>query len=152
MSGRLGDYQHLLRLAAVFVIALAVVAAVRWWLVPADYGRFGSYRAGAVAQNRARPIVYAGQRACLECHDDVGETRKANAHAAIGCESCHGPHAAHAADPAVAARRPDPRATCAVCHVPNAAKPAVFRTVAFDDHADPGPCTACHPPHAPRTW
>ena len=144
------SYEHLLRLAALFAFAVALFAGVRWLLVPSDYGRLGPYRAGALAQNQARPIVYGGQAACVECHTDVADTRKGNAHARVSCETCHGPLAAHAVDAAVSALRPDPRATCAVCHLPNAAKPPGFKTVNFSEHADAGPCTACHPAHAPR--
>jgi cytochrome c554/c'-like protein len=144
------SYEHLLRLAAVFAIGAALFLGLRWLLVPSDYGRFGAYRAGALQANEARPIVYAGQLACLDCHADVADVRKTNAHARIGCESCHGPLAAHAADPAHAPLRLDPRATCAVCHVPNAAKPPGFKTVTFAEHAEPGSCTTCHPAHAPK--
>jgi hypothetical protein len=37
-----------------------------------------------------------------------------------------------------------------VCHVPSPAKPPWFKTVVFTEHADPGPCTTCHPAHAPK--
>jgi len=143
-------YEHLARLALLFAAGTIVFLVVRWALVPADYGRFGPYRANALTEIQARPIVYAGQAACVDCHTDVAEVRRANTHARISCETCHGPLAAHAADPAVAARKPDPRAVCAVCHLPDAAKPASLKTVVFDDHADSGPCTSCHPPHAPQ--
>jgi hypothetical protein len=146
------DYEHLLRLAALFAAGAALFVGLRWLLVPADYGELGAYRAGAIAQIRATPIAFAGQLACVDCHSDVADTRKANAHERISCETCHGPLAAHAADPAAAAGRPDARAACAVCHVPNAAKPPGFKTVSFTEHADEGACTACHPAHAPRFW
>ena len=144
------SYEHLLRLAGLFVAGVAVFLVLRALLVPADYGKLGRYRAGAIDQIEARPIAYAGQRACIECHTDVAELRKANAHARISCESCHGPLGAHAADPSVAARKPDPRAVCAVCHQPDAARSRAIKTVVFADHADPGPCTSCHSPHAPK--
>lgn len=143
-------YEHLLRLAGVFVVGVAMFLGLRALFVPDDYGRFGPYRAVALAANRERPVVYAGQTACVDCHSDVAEIRKTNAHARIGCESCHGPLALHAADPANPARRPDPRAICAVCHVPDVAKPQGFKTVNFVEHADPGPCTTCHQAHAPK--
>lgn len=143
-------YEHLLRLAALFAAGVACFLALRWLLVPADYGVLGPYRAEAVTQNMARPIAYAGQVACVSCHTDVDETRKPNAHARVSCESCHGALAGHAADPAVAAPRPDPRAACAVCHVPDAAKPSGFKTVDFTDHAGDASCTSCHAAHAPR--
>ena len=119
-------------------------------LVPADYGLIGPYRASALAQNQAHAIVFAGQASCVECHTDVAETRKSNAHAGVSCESCHGAQAAHAADPSVTAPRPDPRTTCAICHVPDAAKPTAFKTVKFSDHAGAESCGSCHQPHAPR--
>ena len=144
------SYEHLLRLAALFVTGIALFLGLRWILVPADYGLIGPYRASALVQNREKPIAYAGQAACIDCHSDVAEIRKANAHAQVSCESCHGPLAAHAGDPSVAALRPDPRATCAVCHTPNPAKPAAFKTVIFAEHAGDESCATCHPPHAPR--
>jgi len=144
------SYEHLLRLAALFAVGATLFLGLRWWLVPSDYGRLGPYRAAALAANQARPIVYAGQLACVDCHSDVAELRRTNKHERIGCESCHGPLAAHAADPANAAIRPDPRGTCAVCHVPDVAKPRGFKTVNFAEHAEPGSCTSCHPAHAPK--
>jgi hypothetical protein len=143
-------YEHLLRLAALFAAGVALFLGLRVLLVPADYGRTGPYRAGAVAENRNRPIVFAGQAACVECHGDVAEVRRSNAHASISCESCHGALAAHAGDPSVAAPRPGPRATCAICHLPDPAKPRQFSTVDFADHAGDEPCTTCHAAHAPR--
>ena len=144
------SYEHLLRLAALFVAGIALFLGLRSLLVPADYGLIGPYRASALVQNREKPITYAGQAACIDCHSDVAEIRRANAHAQVSCESCHGPLAAHAGDPSVPALRPDPRATCAVCHTPNPAKPAAFKTVIFAEHAGDESCATCHPPHAPR--
>ena len=143
-------YEHLLRLAALFAAGVAFFLVLRWRLVPEDYGLLGPYRAEAIAQNMSRPIAYAGEVACVSCHSDVAETRKPNAHAQISCESCHGPLATHAGDPSAPAFRPDPRAACAVCHVPNAAKPGGFKTVNFAEHAGDESCTSCHAAHAPR--
>jgi hypothetical protein len=144
------SYEHLLRLATLFVVGIALFLGVRTLLVPDDYGRLGPYRASALAQNRTKPITFAGQLACVDCHTDVAELRKGNAHERISCESCHGALAAHAADPAVAAPRPDGRTVCAVCHVPDRAKPAWFKTVDFTEHAGNEPCISCHVAHAPR--
>jgi hypothetical protein len=35
------SYEHLLRLAALFAVAIALFVVLRWWLVPGDYGRLG---------------------------------------------------------------------------------------------------------------
>lgn len=144
------SYEHLLRLAALFAVGVALFLGLRWMLVPGDYGRLGPYRAGALVANQARPIVYAGQAACIDCHSDVADIRKSNSHGRISCESCHGPLAGHAMDPAVAVTLPDQRAICAVCHLPSAAKPPGFKTVDFTDHAGSEDCTTCHSAHAPK--
>lgn len=147
---RFSSYEHLLRLAVLFAVGIALFAGLRWLLVPADYGLIGPYRASALTQNRAQPVVYAGRLACMECHSDVADELKTNAHTSIGCESCHGAMAAHAVDPGVPAVRPDARMTCAICHVPDKAKPAGFKTVDFAEHAGTESCSSCHQPHAPR--
>ena len=144
------SYEHLLRLATLFAVGIALFLGVRTLLVPADYGLLGPYRASALAQNRDKPIAFAGQQACVDCHSDVATLRKGNAHERISCESCHGALAAHAADPAVAVVRPNGRTTCAVCHVPDRSKPAAFKTINFAEHAGDEPCISCHVPHAPR--
>jgi hypothetical protein len=144
------DYEHVVRVAALFVIGIVAFLVLRWWFLPTDFGDYGFYRTGALADNRARPIAYAGRAACADCHSDVVELRKGSRHEGIGCESCHGPLARHAAgdDPAKPAR-PDPRVTCVRCHAAKAGKPQAYPQVDIADHAPDGECTACHRPHRP---
>jgi DmsE family decaheme c-type cytochrome len=77
---------------------------------------------------------YVGEDTCLTCHDGMQKGYTTTAHgraahprspaAAHGCESCHGPGAKHAADPAVPGSiisftRIEPRAAsrqCLTCH------------------------------------
>jgi len=150
MAGRFRDIEHVIRVALLFVIGFGTFVAVRSWLVPDDFGVYGFYRAGALDDARARPVVYAGRGTCGDCHPDVVESRKGSRHEGIGCESCHGALAAHAAgeseEPPI---RPDQRATCIRCHAAKAGKPAGFPQVDVADHAPDGPCTACHQPHHP---
>ena len=54
------SYEHLLRLATLFAVGIALFLGVRALLVPADYGLLGPYRASALAQNQAKPIAFAG--------------------------------------------------------------------------------------------
>lgn len=144
------DAEHLVRLALLFVAAIAVFLVVRGLAVPEDFGELGHYRTGALADNRARPIAFAGRAACIECHSDVEDLRKGGAHAGIGCEACHGPLAAHAADPTTAAAaRPDSKAICLVCHLRNVAKPKGFPQIDPKDHGEGAACVECHKPHAP---
>ena len=92
------DYEHVLRMAAVFAAAIVFFLVWRSWMVPRDFGVYGHFRAGAIADAAARTPGFAGQAACIECHDDVQKARLAGRHAGIGCEACHG-----------AARRARPR-------------------------------------------
>jgi hypothetical protein len=141
---------HLFRLAGLFAAGVLVFVVGRALLVPDTFGTWGHYRAAAVAEAAARSPVHAGRAACSACHSDVVDARAGSAHEPIGCESCHGPLAAHAADPAsVVPERPDPAETCASCHRALEARPGWFPTVDPREHAADEPCTSCHDPHAP---
>ena len=150
MGGRFRDYEHVLRVLVLFLLGVAAFVALRWWLVPSDFGVYGHYRAGALEENRSRPIAFAGRAACAECHDDVVVSRKGSRHERIACESCHGALAAHASgNDETKPVRPDPRLSCIRCHDARAGKPAAFPQVDVRDHAPEGPCTECHQPHHP---
>ena len=151
MGHRFRDYEHILRLVGIFFVAVIAFLLLRAWLVPADFGVYGHFRAGAIADNQAKPIMFAGRAACADCHADVVESRQGSRHAQIGCEACHGPLAAHAAGEEAEAKpaRPDPRTTCIRCHDARAGKPRAFPQVDVRDHAPEGACTDCHKPHHP---
>ena len=121
------DKEHLVRVAVLAAGGFLVFLLVKALLVPADFGVYGHFRAGALDDNRARPLVFAGRQACADCHEDIVKARQGSKHAAIGCETCHGPLARHAADPsALKPERPDKRDLCLGCHQENAARPAGF--------------------------
>jgi hypothetical protein len=148
---RFSDYAHLFRLAAIGVVVLTCFLLVRAQLVPGDFGEYGHFRTGAIADNRAQPLVFAGRAACADCHSDVIDARKSSRHEPIGCEACHGPLARHAsAEDDTKPVRPDPRTTCIRCHDSRAGKPAAFPQVNVADHAPDGACTTCHPAHHPE--
>jgi hypothetical protein len=150
MKGPSGDLRHLVRMAGLFVAGIVTFLMVRVAMVPAGFGEFGHYRAGALADNRNQPLRYAGRQACADCHDDVVEVRARGAHAAFGCEACHGPLAAHVADPTASkAERPHARDLCLRCHAANPARPKSFPQIVASDHAPDGACSECHQPHAP---
>jgi hypothetical protein len=151
MKPRSGEYTHLVRMVGLFVVGIAVFLVVRWMLVPSDFGLLGHYRAGAVTDNMARPVKFAGQQACVECHTDVAEVRAKGKHAKVACESCHGALAAHAQNPdGVKPKRPDPRRTCIICHTASISKPKTFPQVVPAEHAPEGPCSECHVVHNPK--
>ncbi len=145
------DGQHLLRVAGLFAAGILLFLLMRGILVPESFGRYGHYRAGALADNRQRPMAFAGRAACLDCHSDVPEEQKGSRHERISCESCHGPLAAHAADPEKAkAVKPDPRTLCVQCHLVRVGRPAGFPQIDPQKHYDGGACQSCHKPHHPE--
>lgn len=145
------DASHLGRVVILLVVGLAIFFFARWRFVPNDFGVHGHYRAGALDDARARPIAFAGQRACVECHSDIGDIRKTSKHVAVSCEVCHGPLARHASgDDTTTPKRPDGRTACLTCHQKNVSKPVAFPQIVLKDHADDGPCSACHQPHSPK--
>jgi hypothetical protein len=149
MRSPFGHYEHLVRVAVLFAAAILAFILVQGFLVPDDFGTYGHYRAGALDDNRALPLVHAGRAACVDCHVDVPEATAGGAHVAIGCEACHGPLALHAEDPAVEPGRPDAATLCARCHAGNVARPAGFPQVNVDDHAGGETCLSCHTAHNP---
>ena len=147
---RFRDIEHVLRLAAVFAVGLLFFGVARAALVPDDFGRLGHYRANAVDEVRARPIVYAGQKACAECHTDVVELRAGARHRAVSCESCHGALAAHASGEVAKPARPEARTLCVRCHAAKTGKPVRYPRVDVKEHAGDESCLTCHKPHDPR--
>jgi hypothetical protein len=150
--GALKDHEHYFRVAILFLLGVAAFLTFRAVMVPNGFGAYGHYRPGALADNRARTISFAGRAACEECHSDVAELRAGSRHEKIGCEACHGPLAGHAADPvAVTPKLPDAAVLCLTCHQVNAARPADFPQIDTEEHAGDSPCTSCHRPHHPET-
>jgi hypothetical protein len=144
------DAEHLVRLAAIFVIGGLVFAVARAQMVPDDFGTLGHYRAGAIDDERARTPAHAGQAACAECHTDVVELRAKARHAAVSCEACHGALGSHARGEVEKPARPDGRETCVRCHAAKTGKPRQYPTVPVKEHAGDEKCITCHTPHNPR--
>ena len=118
MGDRFRHLQHVFRVGVVLGVGLVAFLIARAAAIPSDFGVLGFYRAGALDDNRALPIVHAGRTACLECHDgtyDPPEPEseasakalatavpldpvKDNKHFRLNCEACHGPLQKHVAD------------------------------------------------------
>jgi hypothetical protein len=151
MNRLMRDAGHLIRLAAVLIAGVLAFLLIRSLLVTPDFGKYGHYRPQAIEANRAYTPVHAGRQACVACHDDTEQSRKGGAHAAIGCEACHGALGKHAEDPAKSAPvKPDPDKLCARCHEADAAKPKAFPQVVVRDHMGGSSCHTCHQPHRPN--
>lgn len=144
------DAGHLFRVAAVFLVGLVGFLVLRSILVPPSFGRYGHYRANAIGEIAALPVNYAGHQVCEGCHTDVLEVKSKGVHKGVACESCHGPLAAHADDPAsITPAKLDTKVLCARCHQENIAKPKSFPQVNAADHSSGAACNTCHQPHSP---
>jgi len=147
----LKDREHLVRMAALFVAGLVLFLIVRIVLVPKDFQELGHFRTGALADNMAQPMAFAGREACGACHPDVVDERQGSRHAAIACEACHGALAKHAAAPgSLKPARPDARTLCLVCHREDVGSPKTFKQVNPQTHMEGQACISCHKPHHPE--
>ena len=144
------DMEHLLRVAAVFLLGGLVFFGVRAVMVPRSFGEFGHYRGDAIGEIASQPIVHAGHQTCETCHIDIFELKSKGKHAGVACEACHGPQSKHAGDPgSIPPTKPDAGVLCAQCHEASAAKPKWFPQVATTEHSGGLVCTTCHQAHSP---
>lgn len=138
------------RIAVVIGVLLAVVLLLRFVVIPQSYFSDRLHRASTVQREIARPVSFAGQDACAECHSDVYETKSRGFHKGLACETCHGPSARHAEDPeAVKPYAPRDRKFCPVCHAYDAARPTGFPQITPESHNPLRACYTCHNPHDP---
>jgi hypothetical protein len=150
VSSRFRDYEHVVRIAALFAAGTAAFLVWRSFMVPSDFGVYGHFRAGALTDNMQRPLVHGGRAACVECHADVAELWQGGRHAIVGCESCHGALGRHArGEEAAPPGRPDGRTLCVQCHARMAGKRVEFPQVVVSEHAGDNACKDCHTPHSP---
>jgi hypothetical protein len=141
--------QQIPRLVLVFAVAVVGLLVVRRRLIPETFGAVGHYRGAAVAAIAARPVKYAGYQACETCHQELAAKRLSGNHRGVGCETCHGPAAAHVEDIAIKPQVPDTREFCVTCHAYNPSRPTGFPQIDPAAHNYPQACRDCHDPHAP---
>jgi DmsE family decaheme c-type cytochrome len=109
---------------------------------------------------------YAGSESCKVCHEDVYKSWEIGAHwkqtlkeggiAKHGCEDCHGPAAAHVADPTDTstlflfekASAKDINARCLTCH---AGGPQHMNALNSEHAKNDVSCTSCHSQHHAET-
>jgi hypothetical protein len=145
------DAVHLGRVAVVFAVALVLFALLRQAVVPAGFGKYGHFRAGALDDNRNHALVYAGQQVCLPCHEPAATARSLGTHVGVACEACHGPLFRHSEAPLDGKpQRPLVDTLCRRCHEADAARPKNFPQVDVASHMPGAACNVCHQPHSPR--
>jgi len=143
---------QVIRLLIPFVIIIGGFIAMRHFLVPSDFGKYGHYRASAVDEIASQKIKYSEHEACADCHDDVVETKKMSYHMNVACEVCHGPAAAHTQDPGGnQLPAPSDRGYCPLCHEYLPSRPTGFPQIVSESHNPRRACISCHDAHDPKT-
>jgi predicted CXXCH cytochrome family protein len=140
---------QLVRLLLLTLLLIAAYSVARQFLTPPTFGHYGHYRGAALVEATARPLVFAGAKACDECHGDTGALVAKDRHKGISCESCHGPGRAHARNPDVMPAKLNDQ-LCLRCHLADAARPAKQRQVKVPDHFPGEKCVDCHVAHQPN--
>ena len=142
---------QLKRLGLAFAIFITAFLFLRHSLVPESFGQYGFYRGASLDEISQNTLKFAGQKMCLECHQDIDDLKQQDVHSDVSCESCHGPGQKHSEngdttllDLSVS------RESCGICHSKNAAKKkeAVFQ-VNLKEHNVGKKCIECHNPHQP---
>lgn len=138
------------RLFVVLIVVVVVFVPVRRMLVPADFGKYGHYRASALDDAAAMPLAFAGQVVCNDCHDDVVDIKSHGYHGNLSCEICHSPALAHTENPdSIVPPAPRDRGYCPICHEYNESRPTGFPQILSESHNPLKPCISCHNPHDP---
>ena len=138
---------QILRLVLLTLAIVGSYMVARAFLTPPTFRQYGWYRGAALEELAARTPVYAGKKACDECHSDILHTLAGDAHKTLSCEACHGVSRTHADDPDVLPVKVT-GSHCIRCHEANPSRPAWFKQIVVKDHYS-GKCTECHTPHQP---
>jgi hypothetical protein len=134
------------------LLTLGIVVSyltARYFLTPPSFGQYGWFRGEALQEIAARKPVYAGKKACDECHSDVLEKLAKAEHKTLSCEGCHGVSQEHAANPDITPIKLTGN-HCIRCHEANPSRPAWFKQITVKNHYTGQKCTECHVPHQPN--
>ncbi len=140
---------QLLRLVVLTLLVIGTYAVARVVLTPATFGHYGHYRGAALVEAASRPQVFAGAKACDECHSETSELVANDRHKGISCEACHGPGRTHSRNPDIMPVKLNDQ-LCLRCHVAEVARPAKQRQIQVWDHFPGDKCVECHVAHQPN--
>ena len=136
----------------IILLAVGIVvfySVARYVLTPPSFRKYGWYRGAALMELATRDQVYAGKKACEECHSDEYQKLLKHEHKGLACESCHGPGEAHAEDPRKENIDRSSFAACVRCHEANPSRPKWHKQIVIKTHYTGTKCTECHVPHSP---
>jgi hypothetical protein len=104
------------QIARLMLLAAGIVAAylvARYFLTPPSFGQYGWFRGEALAEIASREPLFAGRKACDECHSDETQKLAKFEHKTVSCESCHGTGKAHADNPDIGITKLTSATACA---------------------------------------
>ena len=139
------------RLVILFIIVTGLFLIIRQFLIPDTFGDLGHYRAASLQENESAALHFAGDEACMYCHEDIFDLKNRDLHIDLACEICHGPGQSHVQSmDATDIMIPAGRDYCGRCHAVNAARPVAFvKQVDLATHNVELDCTECHNAHQP---
>jgi len=136
----------------IFLLAVGIVSIysiARYILTPSSFREYGWYRGAALTELQQRDPVFAGRKACEECHSDEELKLAKHEHKTLSCEGCHGPGQAHVNDPKKENIEKSSFAACVRCHEANPSRPKWHKQIVIKEHYTGSKCTECHVPHSP---
>jgi len=140
---------QILRLVLLTVAIVGSYLVARYFLTPSSFGEYGWYRANALGELSSYKRVYAGAKACDECHDEQYQQVAKDGHKTLSCEACHGPGQAHADNPDINKMTILTYSHCVRCHEANPSRPKWHKQINTKTHYTGQKCTECHVPHQP---
>ncbi len=146
---RLNLPPQILRLVLLTLGIVLVYLTARYFLTPSSFGEYGWYRGRALEEVAARAPVYAGKKACDECHSELFLKLAKSEHKGLSCEACHGVSQAHVENPDVKVSTISEH-HCMRCHEASATRPKWLKQITMKDHYKGQRCTDCHSPHQPN--
>jgi hypothetical protein len=140
---------QIFRLVLLTIAIVVTYLIARYLLTPNSFREYGFYRGAALAELASRPTVFAGRKACLECHEDIQNQLFKGEHKTIGCESCHGVGKEHAENPDVKLVKIGDNG-CLRCHEASPSRPSWLKQINSKEHYHEDKCAGCHVPHQPN--
>lgn len=148
------------RAVLVFVAIIGLLLLGRALFIPDSWGELGYYRADAIKDELAKPLVHGQNDSCKECHAEVYDLKQQSEHARLACESCHAPVSQHVENGKKIADMPrklgEPQVElCLSCHQKTPGRPEKFPMIEYPGHLEEQKvktthtCDQCHTVHAP---
>ncbi|SPE54517.1 conserved exported hypothetical protein [Verrucomicrobia bacterium] len=139
---------QILRLILLTLGIVGSYLVARAMLTPPSFHEYGWYRGEALEELSARTPVFAGKKACEECHSDILQKLGQFEHKTLSCEACHGVSREHADNNDILPVKLT-GSHCLRCHEANPSRPKWFKQIVVREHYT-GKCSECHVPHAPN--